>query len=190
MTGDYRSSPSLLSTVIAVWLAGAGTSFAGTLVVSALLFSRSDDGTLQVPSSTALLVACVASVVLGAALGAAIVYAVLAWDGSAGGGVSYARALAALLAGKLVGLLVLAWLAAAWLDETEAVGGEVPAESSGVVVGLLALPLSSLLLTPVSSLGFVVSVLIVMSGSSSSSRRSSGDTPWEYKLPPGASWRE
>ena len=168
-----RSGPSLGAVVVSVWLAGGVTSFASAVATAALVLR---DASNRV-SATELVGSLAGGLVIGTALGAALVYAILSWD--EGGGPTYGRAFVALLAGKLVGLVVLVLIAQAAAGENDG-------------LGWAALPLTSLGYVPVGSLGLVASVWILMSAPRPEGIDvpRSGGTPWEYKLPPGAQWRE
>jgi hypothetical protein len=148
-------APSLGAVAVAVWAAGGVTSFATAFVAAAAVLH--DPPAAQ--STTLLVFYLAGGLVVGTALGAALVLAILSFDAS--GEMTYARAFCALLAGKLAGVFLL-------LAIGQATAGTDP--------GSALLPLASLAFVPVGSIGLVVSIWILMTPprQTQASRRDAG----------------
>jgi hypothetical protein len=120
------------------------------------------------PSALTAIAWRLGGVVAASMLAALVVKAILDLEG--GGGVSFGRSFAALLAGNTAGTL--AFLALPY------VGQEALSSSSGGGVVLMAIVLHWL--------GFVLSILILLGASPIAAE----EGEWGYKLPPGTRWRD
>jgi hypothetical protein len=175
-----RERPSFATAFFAVYVAGAITALGSNALLSSVLAVQ-DHRRKSTPSLALLASAEVLSLVISSAVAALVVWGVLSFEGAAP---TYRRTFVAMLAGNVASVatvIILATQAARTLPSPGSTNALLP----------LAWTARSLLLAPFAWLGLLLSVWIICGAREPLQRaRASKAEQWEYKLPPGASWRE
>jgi hypothetical protein len=171
-----RAGPSFVSVVFAVYVSGGIASLATSRIAAGVVLGSSDQHLSRADAVHKYLLAQALTLVVTTVVAAGIVYFILALDGS---GPSFLRALFGVAVGSAIGSAIALYVV---LEMRPPTG---PAQAAPFVNAV-----QSLVYAPLMFVGLFVSALIIYAGSGRIVPTTSGEMAWEYKLPPGATWRQ
>jgi len=170
-----RPGPSFVSVLFAVYVAGGIASLVTNQVTARALLGAATQPISRSDAVHLFFAAQLLNSLVVTFVGAGIVCVILGIDGE---GPSFARALAGVALGSVIGSVVSLYVA---LNMRPPVG---PAQGAPFVNVL-----QSVAYAPLMFVGLFVSALVIHAGTGMMRTRP-GETPWEYKLPPGTTWRD
>jgi hypothetical protein len=173
-----RSGPNFASIVFAVYVAGGIASVGTTQLAARLLLRWTDPATSRSNAANLYVAAQLFDVLLVSSIGALVVYLILGLDGN---GPTLLRSFAGVAVGSLIGTVIQISVV---LNIRDAAG---PNQAARFVTAL-----QSVAYAPLMFIGLFVSALIISAGSGRdrATAASGREAPWEYKLPPGTTWRD
>ena len=171
-----RAGPSFTSVLFAVYVAGGLASFATRRIAAGIILGSADQHLSRADAVHRLLLAELVASLLASVIAGGIVYFILSMDGV---GPSFLRAVVGVAVGSGIGTVIALYVVLAERPPAGAAQGAPFVDA-----------LRSLAYAPLMLVGLFVSALIIQAGSGRRASLPSGETPWEYKLPPGATWRD
>lgn len=175
----FERGPSFTATIFAVYVAGLVTSAIVGQFLSRLLVRHVHAGMTDGEVRNLFISSQIIAVLPTALVAAVIAWGILSLDG---GGPSFLRVFFAMGLGTVLTTAISTYALLDLIDSSP---------RSGTSIAPVAAELRSFLYAPLRFVGLFVSALIIHS---SDARRTApatrGETPWEYKLPPGAKWHD